>query len=143
MLLDDIVGFISRRDFQKFGMSYLKKVYDSLNVPVKFFHNDSPCKASAPHLAEVGVNLLNFGIQHSLSEMREWTANKITLVGNLPPRDVLANGTPEEVKKATDGLIEVLDDRSRLILSCGGGMPPGVTTENIEAFIQTVKRLTV
>ena len=142
LLLDDIVGFISRRDFQKFGMFYLKKVYDSLDVPVKFFHNDSPCKASAPLLADTGVNLLNFGIQHTLTDMKAWTENKITLLGNLPPRDVLAKGTPEEVKQETASLIEALEDRRRIIFSCGGGMPPGVTTENIQAFIQTVEEIT-
>ena len=141
LLLDDIVGFISKRDFQKFGMPYLKKVYD-VDVSVKFFHNDSPCKASAPYLSEVGVNLLNFGIQHSLNEMKEWTENKITLLGNIPPRDVLAGGTADDVKQATIGLIESLQDRSRLILSCGGGMPPATPTENIRTFISTVNELT-
>ena len=142
LLLDDIVGFISRGDFQKFGLSYLKKVYDSLDVSVKFFHNDSPCKASAPYLAEVGINLLNFGIQHTLSEMKTWTDNQITLLGNLPPRDVLARGTAEDVKKTTREMIEALDDARNIIFSCGGGMPPDVTTENIEAFLHTVEELT-
>lgn len=142
LLLDDIVGFISRRDFQKFGLFYLKKVYDSLDVSVKFFHNDSPCKASAPYLAEVGINLLNFGIQHTLSEMKAWTDNQITLLGNLPPRDVLARGTAEDVKKTTREMIEALDDARNIIFSCGGGMPPDVTTENIEAFLHTVEELT-
>ncbi len=142
LLLDDIVGFISRRDFQKFGLFYLKKVYDSLDVSVKFFHNDSPCKASAPYLAEVGINLLNFGIQHTLSEMKAWTDNQITLLGNLPPRDVLAIGTAEDVKKTTREMIEALDDARNIIFSCGGGMPPDVTTENIEAFLHTVEELT-
>jgi len=32
-----------------------------------------------------------------------------------------------------------LKDRSRVILSCGGGMPPGVSSENISAFIDAVK----
>lgn len=134
LLLDDIVGFIGKRDFQAFGAPYLKPIYDT-DVTVKFFHNDSPIKASAPYYADLGINLLNFGIQHTLIEVKAWTEGKITLMGNLPPRDVLANGTPDEVAAATRSLIEGLDDRSRLILSCGGGMPPGVTTENIQAFL--------
>ena len=142
MLLDDIVGFISRRDFEKFGMAYLKKVYDSFDASVKFFHNDSPCKASAPLLAEVGINLLNFGIQHTLSDMQTWTDHKITLLGNLPPRDVLAGGTPQDVRTATIAMIEALADTRRIIFSCGGGMPPGAPTENIQAFLRTVEELT-
>jgi uroporphyrinogen-III decarboxylase len=141
LLLDDIVGFIGKKDFQEFGLPYLKKIYDT-DVSVKFFHNDAPCKASAPYFKEIGINLLNFGIQHTLTELKEWTENTVTLLGNIPPRDVLADGTPHDVKNALIELIDSLQDRSRLILSCGGGMPPGVSTENIQMFIDTVKELT-
>jgi hypothetical protein len=44
-----------------------------------------------------GINLLNFGIQHTLTEMKAWTNNRIALMGNIPPRDVLAEGTPADV----------------------------------------------
>lgn len=142
LMLDDIVGFIGEKDFLEFGQPYLKKIYDSLDVSVKFFHNDAPCKVCAPYLPEIGINLLNFGIQHTINEMKAWTDNKITLLGNIPPRDVLAIGTPEDVKKNTTELIESLHDRSKLILSCGGGMPPEVSSDNIRAFIATAKILT-
>ena len=34
-----------------------------------------------------------------------------------------------------------LEDRSRIIMSCGGGMPQDVTTENINAFLSEVESL--
>jgi len=138
LMLDDIVGFVSKNDFEKFGLAYLKKVYD-VDVAVKFFHNDAPCKASASYLADIGINLLNFGIQHTLNDMKTWTENKVTLLGNLPPRDVLANGTPDQVKTATTELLASIEDRTRLIFSCGGGMPPGVSTKNIQACLEAVQ----
>jgi uroporphyrinogen decarboxylase len=132
---------VSRRDFESFGLPYLKRAFDT-DVSVKFFHNDAPCKACAPLLPDAGINLLNFGVQHTLSEMREWTGEKIALLGNVPPRDVLAAGTPADVTRAVTDMLNAADFRSRLIASCGGGMPPGVPTENIEAFIATVAALT-
>jgi uroporphyrinogen decarboxylase len=138
LLLDDIVGFISRRDFEIFGLPYLKQVFGT-DVTVRFFHNDAPCKACAPLLTEAGINLLNFGPQHTLVEMKQWTHNKITLLGNIPPRDVLAGGTPEDVNRSVTAMLDSLEDRSRLIVSCGGGMPPGAPTENIQALISAVK----
>jgi uroporphyrinogen-III decarboxylase len=134
LLLDDIVGFVSRRDFEAFGAPYLKRIF-SADVTVKFFHNDAPCKASAPLLPEIGINLLNFGVQHTLAEMKAWTNDQVALLGNIPPRDVLAAGTPAEVARAVNDMLFGLDDSSRLIVSCGGGMPPGVPTENIEALV--------
>ena len=32
-----------------------------------------------------------------MADMQEWTGGGITLLGNIPPRDVLAQGTPEDV----------------------------------------------
>lgn len=140
-LLDDIVGFISRRDFEAFGLPYLRRAYDA-DVTVKFFHNDAPCKASAPLLAQAGINLLNFGIQHTLTEMKTWTNGQIALMGNVPPRDVLAEGTPADVVRSTTEMLNALEDKSRLIVSVGGGMPPKAPSENIRALIDTVQELT-
>ena len=72
--------------------------------------------------------------------MKQWTGNKIALLGNLPPRDVLAAGTPVSITESTLEMIRELKDRSRLMLSCGGGMPPSVPTENIQAFINAVEK---
>jgi uroporphyrinogen-III decarboxylase len=43
------------------------------------------------------------------------------------------------VEAATLMLLKRLDDHSRVIFSCGGGMPPGVNSENLAIFIDTVK----
>jgi uroporphyrinogen decarboxylase len=139
LLLDDIVGFISRGDFETFALPYLKRVF-SADVTVKFFHNDAQCKICAPYLPDIGINLLNFGVQHTLADMKSWTANKITLLGNIPPRDVLAAGSPADVAQSVEDMLSGLEDHSRLIVSCGGGMPPAVATENIRALISATEQ---
>jgi len=141
LLLDDIVGFVSKDDFESFARPCLARLF-AADVSVKFFHNDAPCRACAPYLADLGINLLNFGVQHTLSEMKSWTDGRVTLLGNIPPRDVLAAGTPEDVRKAAHAMLEAVPDKSRLIPSCGGGMPPGVPTENIHAFNLAVEEAT-
>jgi uroporphyrinogen-III decarboxylase len=141
MLLDDIVGFISRRDFESFGLPYLKRAFDA-DVTVKLFHNDAPAKASAPMLEAAGINLFNFGVQHTLADMKTWTNSRVALLGNIPPRDVLAEGTPKDVKRTVTEMLNSLEDKSRLIVSCGGGMPPNAPTANIRALIDTVNELT-
>ena len=141
LVLDDIVGFIGRSDFEMFGLPYLRRVFDT-DVSIRFFHNDAQCKVCAPYLKEVGINLLNFGPQHTLNDMRAWTGGEIALVGNIPPRDVLANGTPTDVVRSVTEMLNAVHDRSSLIVSCGGGMPPGASTANIEALVSTVEQLT-
>ena len=138
-LLDDIIGFMGANEFRTFGLPYFKELFDA-NVTVKFLHNDAPCKVSAPFLPEMGVNLFNMGFDVTLNDLKDLTQGKVTLMGNLPPRDVLASATPEEVGNATRELVGSLKDKSRVIISCGGGMPPGVRTQNIRSFIDAVKK---
>ena len=139
LLLDDIIGFIGEREFITFGLPYFTELFDA-NVSVKFLHNDAPCKVSAPFLPAMGVNLFNMGFDISLGELKHLTHNSVALLGNIPPRDVLAAGTSQDVAKATSDLLGSLENRSKIIVSCGGGMPPGVRTENISALLETVRR---
>ena len=72
--------------------------------------------------------------------MKKLTGDKVTLLGNIPPRDVLAAGTPAEVAQAVETMLAGLENHSRIIASCGGGMPPEVSTTNINAFIAAVEK---
>jgi uroporphyrinogen decarboxylase len=134
-LLDDIVGFLGKEDFKQSALPHLTRLFGCLDVPVRFFHNDAPGLVCAPFLPEIGVNLFNFGFEHSLAEMKQLTNNQVTLLGNIPPRDVLAQGTPEEVTASVKAALASVEDHSRIILSCGGGVPSDVSTENLNAFI--------
>ena len=40
-LLDDLIGFLRDDDFREFALPYLKQVFDSRRVAVKFLHNDA------------------------------------------------------------------------------------------------------
>jgi uroporphyrinogen-III decarboxylase len=138
LMLDDIVGFVGDEEFREFGYPYFKELYDT-DVSVKFFHNDADCTVSVKYYPELGINLFNPGIHMTVNELKEVTDNKMTILGNIPPRDVLSAGTPNDVAQAVKDLVGGLKDRSRVILSAGGGMPPGVSTENIQAFIEAAQ----
>jgi uroporphyrinogen decarboxylase len=134
-VLDDIVGFLGEQDFKETALPYLQQIFKSFDVAVRFFHNDAAGLVCAPYLTEMGVNLFNFSFQHTLTEMKELTNNAVTLLGNIPTRGVLAAGSPDDVRNSVKAALDSLEDKSRIILSCGGGMPPDVPTENIEAFL--------
>jgi uroporphyrinogen decarboxylase len=135
LILDDIVGFVGEEEFLEFGYPYLKEIY-AADVKVRFFHNDADCTVSVRHYPDTGINLYNPGIHLSLSELKAATNNGLVVLGNIPPRDVLAAGSPEDVSNAVKEMISHVQEHSKLILSCGGGMPPAVSTANINAFIQ-------
>jgi len=136
-MLDDLIGFMSGEQFAEFGLPYFKELYDR-PLSVRFLHNDAPCRESAPLLSGIGVNLFNMGVDVPLKELRDLCGPGVTLMGNLPPRDVLAAGNPEQIGTTARKMIRDLEDNRYFLPSCGGGMPPGVSTENIQAFVDAV-----
>ncbi len=134
LLLDDLIGFLGKDDFAEFAVPYFRRIFGSLSVSVKALHNDCHGLVNAPHLAEMGCNLFNFSFEHGLDEIRRLAGDSVTLLGNIPPRDVMAQGTPAEVQRSVREALASVDDRRRIILSVGGGTPPGVPTENFDAF---------
>ena len=141
LLLDDIIGFISEEQFIEFGLPYFTELYDQ-ELSIKFLHNDANCMESVKYLPEMGVNLFNMGFDTDLNLLKELTDNRVTMLGNIPPRDVFAKGTAVEVSECTLGMLDGLKNHSRVIFSCGGGMPPGVSNENMATFINTVQSYT-
>lgn len=137
MVLDDILGFIGEREFVDFALPYLERIYIS-DVSVKFLHNDAQCGVTLKHLPKIGINMFNMGYDTSLKELKTQTDNKVVMLGNIPPRDVLAAGTKQDIVASVSDLMDDLDDTSRIIFSCGGGMPPGVSTANIRVFYDAV-----
>ena len=137
-MLDDIVGFIGEDEFLEFGLPYLKDLYGTSDS-VKFFHNDADCSMSVKYYPEIGINLYNPGLDLSISEIQQKTNNQLVVLGSLPPRDVLASCSASEVYTKTVEMLEKIENPSKLIVSCGGGMPPNVSTENIKTFIRAVE----
>ena len=89
----------------------------------------------------MGINLFNFSHEHTFQEIHELTGGNIALMGNLPPRDVLSAGSPEEVKNGVHEMVKSAGSPMRIIWSCGGGMPMDVSQENIQIFYNTVVNL--
>ncbi|MEN6309805.1 MAG: uroporphyrinogen decarboxylase family protein [Anaerohalosphaeraceae bacterium] len=139
-ILDDIVGFCGETDFLEFAKPYLLQIFNAFPAAVNFFHNDADGRVCAHYLSEIGINMFNFSFLHTLPEMKEWTRNQVVLVGNLPPRDTLALGSPEEVFRQVQDMANSVSDKTRILLSAGGGMPDGVRSENITAFLKAVDR---
>jgi uroporphyrinogen decarboxylase len=133
-LLDDLIGFLGEKDFQVFVLPCFKRLFRAFPAPIRFLHNDAAGLVTARHLAEMRVNLFNFSHRHTLEVIRQLAGEQVTLLGNIPPRDLMAAGTPEQVRHWVRSTLAALPDPQRIILSCGGGMPPGVSTANLEAF---------
>lgn len=138
LILDDLIGFIGEKDFEEFVQPYMTEIFSSLDVSVRFLHNDAAGMITAAHLDRMGVNLFNFSFEHDVNEIRKLAGDKVTLMGNIPPRDVLGAGSCEDVRLSVTRMLESVEDKRRLIVS-GGGFTPGAFSEDkIAAFREAV-----
>ena len=136
MVLDDIVGFLSPADYMEFAHPYLKEIFSSFKGMVKVYHNDSKIGHLLEPLSETGLHVLNFGYNLDMNEVWKRVGHKIRLMGNIPTLEVLAEGTPEKVRHYATECIRKTDGGKGHILSAGGGAPPGVPAENIDAMVE-------
>jgi uroporphyrinogen decarboxylase len=138
LVLDDIVGFLSRKHYQEFAHPYLQKVFSSFPPSwVKVYHNDARIDPFLEDLPDAGFDVLNWTHKLEINEVRKRTAGKICLMGNVSPLEIGVRGTPKEVKAATLNLLQSTS-REGLILSLGGGVSPGMPGANIHAMIEAV-----
>lgn len=140
LILDDIIGFVGEIEFDEFVLPYFRRIFESTGTKVRFLHNDAEGLITAKNLNKMGVNMFNFSFNHSLGEIRELAGPDVVLVGNIPPRDVLALGTPGQVDDAVKKAFGEISDHCNILWSVGGGMPPDVQDVNITAFINAVKK---
>jgi uroporphyrinogen decarboxylase len=139
MLLDDLVGFLGPEDYEEFAHPYYTQICGSFPGTIKFFHNDMDNPVSFPYLKEWPVDVFNFSHKIPIDKVREMVGERMVLLGNVAPLDVLAKGTPDEVYERAKSAIEDHPQRNGLILSAGGGVSPGTPETNIRALIRAVK----
>ena len=141
LILDDLIGFIGKKDFEEFVVPYFRDIFATLDVSVKMLHNDAHGLITAQYLQSMGVNVFNFSHEHGMKDVRNLVGPEIVLMGNIAPRDVLAAGTPEDCRQEVRRIWESLADRRRVLWSAGGGMPPGVSSKNIQAIVSEIRKL--
>ena len=106
-ILDDIVGFINEEHYLEFAHPYLKRICDAFPDDwVKVYHNDAEVDACLDHLPDAGFNVLNWGKQKDIREVKARVGKRMCLMGNVNPLEIAVRGTPEEVRAATLDVLE-------------------------------------
>jgi uroporphyrinogen decarboxylase len=139
LILDDLIGFLGKSDFDQFAVPYCQRIFSAIDVSIRALHNDCHGLITARRMKEMGTNLFNFSFEHTLPQIRAAAGDEVILLGNIPPRDIMARGTPADVLHSSREALASLDDRRRFILSCGGGTPPGVSDANVAALLAAVR----
>jgi uroporphyrinogen decarboxylase len=133
-ILDDIVGFVGEEHYQEFCHPYLKRICAAFPPDwIRVYHNDASIEVCLEHLPDAGFNVLNWGKQSDLADVKARLGGRMCLMGNVNPLEVGVRGTPADVRAATRAVLEKSGGEN-IVLSVGGGVSPGMPRANIMAM---------
>jgi uroporphyrinogen decarboxylase len=138
LLLDDLVGMVSKRTYENLVHPHLQRIFSEFAGLIRVYHNDTPCAHLLESLAEADFEVFNFSHELDIGEVKARIGRRVALMGNVPPLEVGARGTPEEVASWGRACLEKAAAGGGMILSFGGGVSPGTPGENIEALVRVV-----
>ena len=137
---------ISPEIWRTFLKPRLKKVIDAareVNKDILIdYHGDGNLQKIIPELIEIGVDILN-PIQPECMDpvkIKELYGDKLSFRGTIGTQSTMPFGTPEDVERVCMEMIETVGKGGGLILAPTHLLEPEVPWENIESFINTVKK---
>ena len=137
-LIDLCTRVINEEYYLEFAHPYLKRICDAFPKDwVKLYHNDAEVNACLDHLPDTGFNVLNWGKQRHISDVKKRIGDRMCLMGNVNPLEIAVRGTPDEVKDETLEVLEASGGEG-IILSVGGGVSPGMPRENVLAMLEAL-----
>jgi uroporphyrinogen decarboxylase len=134
LLLDDLVGMVSRRTYQSLVEPHLKRIFEHFSGLLRIYHNDTPCQHLLESLSQAGFDVFNFSHQTDIALVKQKMGDRVALMGNIAPLDLGVRGTPQQVYSAATECLDKAAPGGGMILSFGGGVSPGTLPENIDAL---------
>lgn len=135
---------ISPRQFKEFGFPYLKRI-------VRFLHQRGAvvtlhiCGKTHPiwaAMADTGADCLSLDNAADLEAAKAAVGHRVRLMGNIPPSEIMLQGTPEEVRAAVrDCVSKAHGNPKGHIVASGCSLPVETPFENIDAMLDAVREI--
>lgn len=137
LVLDDTVGLLSPRLFERLAVPALNRVFDAFDGLLRLYHNDTPCPHLLRHMDALHFDLWHFSHKMPVADVRAALPDR-ALMGNISPL-LLRDGTPDEVEQAARAIIARAGRRA-FVLAPGGGTNAGTPFANIDALVRAAGR---
>ena len=134
---------IDRKTYREFVLPYTKEIVDYVHSFGKSltYHVCGDTSHMTLDLVESGCNMLSIDNRVSLKETKKLVGDKLPIVGNVDPVEVMMLGSIEDVYKAVRCCIEdAYDSPKGYLLSTGCGIPINSPIENIDALMDAGRK---
>lgn len=135
---------LSVSQFEALEFPYLEKLVKDLKEvggSSPALHICGHTKEIWPHLSKLDISSFSVDNWEDIGECKEAFGDKVPVVGNVPPTDILAIGSPEDVIEAVKTCIKKAGDSPKgYILNTGCQVVFSTPRENIDAYVYAVRK---
>ncbi|HWQ40808.1 MAG TPA: uroporphyrinogen decarboxylase family protein, partial [Desulfosporosinus sp.] len=136
-------SLLSRKVFQEFSKPYTTYVFDELkkiSANGIVYHICGDTTRNLVDMAETGCSAISIDNVVDLASAQETIGDKVHLVGNLPPVDVLYLGTKETIDEGVRLCYrKAYDSPKGFTIGTGCAVPIGTPDENLYQYMETAR----
>ena len=137
-ILDPTAVMLSPGTFAEFAGNPVREVDKNLDIPT-ILHICGNTTNLIDEMAATGVQGLSLDMDIDIKEIMKSVPEDIIVMGNLDSKDLMPNGSPEEIRRTAVKLLDDMKDFKNFIPSTGCDLPPETPVENIMAFSETIQ----
>lgn len=135
---------ISPKLFRIFSYPYLKRLIDYIHKKGKkvTLHICGKTDGIWEDMVQAGADCLSIDNEANIEKAKQLVGDRVMLMGNVRPSEVMLEGTVETVREATVACVKkAYNSPKGLIVASGCSLPTETPFENIHAMIDTVRRI--
>jgi uroporphyrinogen decarboxylase len=134
-------NLISLSQYSKFAFEPCKELlqrYRNIGV-LSFLHASEEKSQYIEKQARIGADALSVGPGIDIETAKQLTLEKIALIGNLDPLNILQRETPQKVAEETERIRNIGKQDGCYIFNTGEMVPRDTPEENMRAMIRSAK----
>ncbi|OPY66136.1 MAG: Uroporphyrinogen decarboxylase [Syntrophorhabdaceae bacterium PtaU1.Bin034] len=135
---------ISPARFREFSLPYLGQLIAHLHAKGKkvTLHICGKTDRIWDCMVEAGADCISIDNQIDLSQAREKVGDKVRLMGNVEPSEVMLQGTPDDVRKAVRACVrKAWQSPKGYVVASGCSLPTETPFANIHAMMDAVREI--
>jgi uroporphyrinogen decarboxylase len=135
---------ISPAQFRRFSLPFLKRLIGYIHSAGKkvTFHICGKTNRIWGHMAEAGADCISIDNLIDLAEASREVGNRVRLMGNVDPSEIMLQGTPRQVRSAVRaGVQKAWQASCGYIVASGCSLPTETPFANIHAMLDAVREI--
>lgn len=135
---------ISPKQFREFGQPYLTRLIEFIHSHNRSvtLHICGKTHAIWEQMCETGADCLSIDNAADLAEAKAMVGDRVRLMGNVSPSEIMLQGTPDQVRAAVRECVRKAHDNPKgLIVASGCSLPVETPFANIDAMLNAVREI--